>query len=133
MVKPSLSASVYLANADNSNTQMISINSEVNNLDGNLFRVALPFTTIETGTFSLSFLPKMRTVLLTGIMRGGDSDKKSFVEEIEAIINNTTQGTQTYINKINKSYTVKLSSFVYTLDKDNPNIMNWTLEMLNQN
>jgi hypothetical protein len=127
MTKPQLGS---LSNFNGSNCNVL---SETMNFDANLFRIALPLTTVSGATANLTFLPKKRIIIISGIFKGNsDSDLAAFITEIDNQVDNATQSIKTYISRFNKSYSVRINSFTYTATQNTPNNLEWTLELWHQ-
>lgn len=104
-------------------------------VDNNLFRIPRPSITSGGGTSSantsvVNLMGKERRISLTGYFSGTSAQMITFVEDVMDWVNNGRQTAATYTGTFESSISVLCDSFNYSYSSENPNLLNWTMQLI---
>jgi len=110
------------------------VESEIIDSDANLFNMKVPFVGADTGSLSLTFLGKVRTVSVKGTFSGTDTDINAFRKEIDDEVQRSNQPDKFYHpSDGGTAIGVQFTRFIVTRDFLNPFKVSYVLELVTAN
>lgn len=116
------------------NVYQNTVEKEVIDSDANMFNMKIPFFGADTGSFSMSFLGKQRTITVQGTFTGTEADIRGFRAEIDTEIQLANQPDKFYHPSDGGTVIgVQFARFIVTRDFTQPFKISYVLDLITAN
>jgi len=101
-------------------------------LESNLLVMPRPLGTTNN-TFVANIFGKTRRIITSGYYEGTETELRTWIQAVEALVNVNVQNSRQYIDRYFITRIVLIDNFTFESDRDNPNRLNYSIEMLEGN